>query len=90
VLARWSVDGGVSKFVDVGSCESGWNRLASNGGNYLGLFQHSATYWAGRVSHYMPDRWKLGPWARWRNSRAQIVTTARMVHGSGWGAWSCA
>lgn len=90
VLARWSVDGGEPKFIDVGDCESGWNRFASNGGRYLGLFQHAATSWLGRVRSYLPQGWRVGPWTRWRNSRSQIVVTARMVHGSGWGAWSCA
>jgi hypothetical protein len=85
------VDGGIPKVEQVGSCESGWNRLASNGGRYLGLFQHSATYWPSRVAWAMPDGWRVGPWSSWRNSRAQIVVTVRMVHASGgWGAWSCA
>jgi len=84
------VDGGIPKVEQVGSCESGWNRLASNGGDYLGLFQHAAAYWPSRVEWAMPDGWRVGPWARWTNSRAQIVVTVRMVHASGWGAWSCA
>ena len=84
------IDGGVDKARQVGSCESGWYRLASNGGAYLGLFQHAATYWPGRVASLMPDGWRVGPWSSWQNSRAQIVVTVRMVHASGWGAWSCA
>jgi hypothetical protein len=91
VVAKWPVPGGVSEAWSVGMCESHMYRLANNGGNYLGLFQHSATYWPDRVSHQMPDGWKIGPWQRWTNSRSQIVTTARMVHYSGsWSAWSCA
>jgi hypothetical protein len=89
-LAHWSVSGGLSKFVQVGNCESGWNRLASNGGQYLGLFQHAAPYWSGRVGSLMPRAWRLGQWSRWQNSRAQIVVTARMVHSGGWGPWTCA
>jgi len=84
------VDGGIPKVEQVGDCESHWNRLASNGGSYLGLFQHSATYWPSRVAWAMPDGWRVGPWSSWKNSRAQIVVTVRMVHASGWGAWSCA
>ena len=84
------IDGGVDKARQVGSCESGWYRLASNGGDYLGLFQHAATAWPSRVAWAMPDGWRVGPWSSWRNSRAQIVVTVRMVHASGWGAWSCA
>lgn len=89
VLERWSVDGGLSKFRAVGDCESGWWRFANNGGSYLGLFQHAASSWYGRVSASMPTRWKVGPWTRWTNSRAQIVTTAVMVHNGGWSPWSC-
>lgn len=90
VLARWPVEGGEPKFVAVGACESGWWRFANNGGSYLGLFQHAASAWYWRVRSYMPDGWRVGPWTRWTNSRAQIVVTARMVHAGGWGPWSCA
>jgi hypothetical protein len=90
VLDRWPVEGGWTKFRQVGDCESHWWRFASNGGSYLGLFQHEATSWLGRVRSYMPDGWRVGPWARWVNSRAQIVVTARMVHAGGWSPWACA
>jgi hypothetical protein len=89
-LERWPVPGGTPKFVAVGQCESGWNRLANNAGRYLGLFQHAATSWAGRVSTYMPRWLRVGPFTRWRNSRTQIFVTARMVNGGGWGPWTCA
>ena len=84
------IDGGVPKATQVGSCESGWNRLASNGGAYLGLFQHAASSWSGRVHWAMPDGWRVGPWWSPWNSRAQIVVTVRMVHAGGWGPWTCA
>jgi len=91
VVERWSVPGGIGEFSAVAACESNWYRFADNDGQYLGLFQHSATYWPERVTHQVPDAWKVGPWWRWTNSRSQIVTTARMVHYSGsWSAWSCA
>ena len=90
VVSRWPVPGGLPKMVQVGSCESGWYRLASNGGNYLGLFQHAAPYWSSRVSWAMPETWRIGPWQRWTNSRSQIVTTAVMVHSGGWSPWACA
>lgn len=87
-IAKWSVSGGYARFYDVAACESGWNRFASNSGRYLGLFQHAAPYWRGRVNSLTPDGWELAP--SWTNSRTQIVVTARMVHGGGWGPWSCA
>ena len=91
IVAKWGVVGGLGELIAVGDCESGWYRFASNGGRYLGLFQHAADYWSERVQHAMPDGWKVGPWARWTNSRSQIVTTVRMVNGAGgWSAWSCA
>lgn len=91
VVGRFGpIAGGIDEARAVGSCESGWNRLASNGGAYLGLFQHAASAWPGRVAWAMPDGWRVGPWSSWRNSRAQIVVTVRMVHAGGWGPWACA
>lgn len=90
VVGKFGVIGGLDTLVRVGECESHWYRFASNGGDYLGIFQHAATYWPARVQSMMPDAWKVGPWTRWANPRSQIVTTVRMVNGSGWGAWSCA
>jgi hypothetical protein len=87
-IGRWDVSGGYPKFYAVGACESGWGRFASNGGRYLGLFQHAASSWFGRVNHFEPRGWDLAP--SWTNSRSQIVVTARMVHVGGWGPWSCA
>lgn len=90
VLDRWPVPGGWTIFNRVADCESHWYRFASNGGDFLGLFQHQASAWPSRVVHYMPAGWRIGPWTRWANSRSAIVTTARMVHASwSWSAWSC-
>lgn len=85
---RWSVPGGMSKFMAVGSCESGWNRFASNAGNYLGIFQHAAGAWLGRVHAAETTHLRLNP--KWTNSRTQVIVTAKIAHASGWGAWSCA
>jgi hypothetical protein len=87
---RWSVAGGLAKFMAVGSCESGWNRKASNGGSYLGLFQHAAGAYLSRIHAYDPPAWHHHLSLSWTNSRGQIVMTARMVHEQGWGAWTCA
>lgn len=89
-LKRWPVAGGTSFFTAVGQCESGWNRFASNGGRYLGLFQHAASSWSGRVVAYVPRWLRVGLFTRWTNSRTQIIVTARMVNLYGWSAWSCA
>lgn len=89
-VRKWPVDGGYTRFYSVGDCESGWNRLASNAGRYLGLFQHSARYWSDRVSAFNPDTWEAPLRDRWTNSRSAVVVTARMVHREGWDAWSCA
>ena len=90
IVEKFGVIGGYPVLNSVIDCESGWYRFASNGGRYLGLAQHAASLWAGRVESFMPDAWKVGPWWRWTNPRSQVVTTVRMVNGSGWGAWSCA
>jgi hypothetical protein len=89
VLERWPVPGGLTKFRAVGSCESGWWRLAYNsGGPYVGLFQHALSSWYDRVRSYAPEWWHLRSW--WGNSRTMIVVTARMVEAVGWSPWSCA
>jgi hypothetical protein len=83
------VPGGLSKFRSVISCESGWWRLAYNAaGPYVGLAQHALASWFYRVKAYKPVWWTLRN--GWRNSRSQIVVTARMVNAVGWGPWSCA
>src|SRR5262245_20339951 len=89
-VEKWTVPGGFGTFEAVGSCESGWNRFASNGGNYLGLFQHAAASYIGRIHAFEPPTWEKGLSERWTNSRGQIVMTARMVHAVGWGPWTCA
>jgi hypothetical protein len=89
VTTKWAVPGGLSKLRSVGTCESGWNRLALNpAGPYLGIFQHASSSWSQRVATYEPEWWNLDP--RWTNSRTQITVTTRMASLYGWGAWTCA
>jgi hypothetical protein len=88
LVRHWSVSGGLAELNSVIACESGWNRWANNGGNYLGLGQHAASAWASRVHTYEPAHWVLKP--AWSNSRSNLTVTVRMAHASGWGAWSCA
>lgn len=83
------VDGGYTRLYSVIDCESHWNRLASNAGRYLGLAQHAAAYWPGRVSSMLPEDWRIGPWQRWQNSRSQLIVTVKMARSS-WNPWSCA
>lgn len=95
VLDRWSVPGGWPTFRRIIGCESGWYRKAINAGvststTYVGLGQHMLSAWYGRVTTYLPDAWKIGPWMRWRNSRAMLATTAHMMHSVGLSPWSCA
>lgn len=78
---RWGV--GEQGAVNVMYCESGGNPNASNGGNYLGLFQHSATYWPGRANTYGH------PGASAFNGYANADVTMQMVRAGGWGPWEC-
>ena len=89
-VGHWQIPGGIDQAVAVGNCESGWNRLANNGGRYLGLFQHAASSYTGRVNTYEPAAWDKPLSRRWTNSRGHIVMTVRMVAAGGWGPWSCA
>jgi hypothetical protein len=81
VASRYGVDPGSA--VTVARCESGLNPQASNGGSYLGLFQQSARYWAGRASHY-----GFGGASAY-NARANASVSMGMVRDGGWGAWEC-
>jgi hypothetical protein len=87
-VEKWPVP--LEALIALGSCESGWNRLAWNPAGYAGIFQHSVGAFPGRVRAFEPPTWssKLSP--DWRNSRSQIVMTVRMIRAVGWGPWGCA
>jgi len=90
VVEKFGVVGGLDTLIRVGDCESHWYRFAYNPNGHAGIFQHDIDAWAGRVRSAMPEGWRVGPWSHWQNTRAQIVTTVRMVNWSGgWSAWSC-
>jgi hypothetical protein len=56
---------------------------ASNGGSYLGLFQQSANYWAGRARAYgYGGRSAFDP-------TANAAVSMGMVRDGGWGPWEC-
>ena len=88
LVQKFPVSGGLPKLDSVISCESGWYRFASNGGGYLGLGQHAASAWYGRVHAYEPANWNLKP--AWSNSRSNLTVTGRMAHSVGWSPWGCA
>ena len=95
-VRRWDVDGGLSKALDVAQCESGLWPWAVGGDN-LGVFQHKARYWAGRVHALLRREWfyqlrdgKPDTIPSAFNARANVLVAIRMVHGGGWGPWSCA
>jgi hypothetical protein len=77
----------------VAECESGLNPRAYNSSSGAsGIFQHLRRYWRGRVLSLTSTtgRWAMRETASVFNARANIIVAARMVQGSGWGAWSCA
>jgi hypothetical protein len=86
-VRRWSVPGGLAKFMSEGYCESGYNRLAYNPNGHLGIYQHDAGSYQGRMNMYRPTAWDFRLSNEWRNSRGHIVMTAIYVHRNGWGAW---
>jgi hypothetical protein len=86
---KWAVPGGLAEFDAIAQCESGWNRFASNGGSYLGLFQHAASSYVERVRAFEPKSWEKGLSDRWTNSRGQIVMSARMMAAVGLSPWAC-
>lgn len=101
---RWPVPGGASKAIAVFTCESGLYPGAIGGDN-LGVAQHKARYWLGRVNSWLhPDWFNDAQWARIDQTasvshpqpafvaRANVIVAVRMVHSlpGAWAPWSCA
>jgi hypothetical protein len=92
--ARWTVPGGAARAICIARRESGLDPAAkSSGGGYLGLFQHSASYWPTRFREWTSPAWQLSPSAL--NARSNTIVTIRAVHavnswrGAGWGVNGC-
>ena len=86
---KWPVSGGVSKALAVARCESGLRADASNGGRYLGVYQHAAVYWPARLRSLAPS-WDKALASSAFDGRSNVVIAMRMAHSGGWGPWSCA
>jgi hypothetical protein len=85
--ARWVVPGGAAKAICIAGRESGLVPTArSAGGAYLGLYQHSATYWPSRYRAWTNVGWHLRTTAL--SGRTNAIVTIRMVHGLG--GWASA
>ena len=85
VADRWNIS--LPKLRSVIDCESNWYRFARNG-DYRGLAQHDIDYWPARVRAF--DSLALELKESIYNPRTQLIVTAKMAAGSGWGAWACA
>ena len=81
--ARWGLS--AQKMLRVAECESGLNpRAVGGGGLYLGLFQQHSGYWPQRArSAEYAGASAFDPVAN-ANVSAWLV-----VHGGGWGHWTC-
>ena len=84
VADRWNIS--LPKLRSVIDCESNWSRFARNG-DYRGLAQHDIDYWPERVRHADNPMLDLKPSIF--NPRSQLIVTAKMAAGAGWGAWAC-
>jgi hypothetical protein len=89
-VGKWSVQGGAGAAIAIAACESGLNANASNGGRYLGVYQHAAAYWPARVDAFNPPTWDRPLSRSAFNARSNVVVAIRMAHAGGWGPWSCA
>jgi hypothetical protein len=78
----WTVPGGAARAICIATRESGLIPWATSpNGAYLGLFQHSATYWPGRYDTWTKPSWGLQHSAL--NGRTNAIVTIRMVNGIG-------
>ncbi|MGH2635469.1 MAG: hypothetical protein ACRDHU_04915 [Actinomycetota bacterium] len=83
---RWEVPGGVETALCIAQAESGLNpETASEGGDFLGLYQHSAEAWPERFEAWTRDVWELDESAL--SGRTNAIVTIRMVNANGWGPW---
>ncbi len=84
---RWAVPGGAEKAICIARAESGLlPDTVSAGGEYLGLFQHSAEAWPGRYEAWTRASWGLDESAL--SGRTNAIVTIRMVNANGWGPWA--
>jgi hypothetical protein len=88
------VRGGATRAICIAKRESGLIPSASSKtGEYLGLFQHSATYWPSRFDTYTKASWELSSSAL--SGRSNAIVTVRMVRSmggwkpAGWPVKSC-
>jgi len=82
VGAYGPVKGGITRAICIARRESGLVPSASSPkGRYLGLYQHSATYWPWRFDTYTQPSWSLSTSAL--SGRSNAIVTVRMVHSLG-------
>jgi hypothetical protein len=84
---RWAVPGGAERAICIARAESDLDpETVSAGGEYLGLFQHSAEAWPDRYEEWTRESWGLDESAL--SGRTNAIVTIRMVNANGWGPWS--
>ena len=82
VGAYGPVTGGTTRAICIARRESGLIPSASSHkGKYLGLYQHSATYWPLRFTTYTQPSWMLSSSAL--SGRSNAIVTVRMVRALG-------
>jgi len=84
---RWEVPGGAGTAICIAKAESNLDpEVVSAGGDYLGLYQHSAEAWPDRYDTWTRPGWELDESAL--SGRTNAIVAIRMVSENGWGAWS--
>jgi hypothetical protein len=82
VGAYGPVGGGATRAICIAKRESGLIPSASSKtGQYLGLYQHAATFWPSRFDTYTRSSWELSASAL--SGRSNAIVTIRMVHAIG-------
>jgi len=87
--SKWPVPGGVTKAIQVASCESGDDLLDHSTDGYAGTFQQAVKYWPGRRRDTRQAlSWEIQ--SSVYNPRPNVIVSIRMAHLGGWDPWSCA
>jgi hypothetical protein len=86
---EWPVKGGAARAICIADRESNLIPNAVGRGiadDYLGLYQHAATYWPDRFAKNVDPAWELSD--RALNARSNTIVTIRMVAAAG--GWKAA
>lgn len=86
---KWRVSGGIRKALSVARCESGFDEHNYYAGHY-GVYQFLRSTFDSAISHMKKLIRRFNLHRNIWNARMNVIAAIKLVHGGGWGPWSCA